>query len=507
MTLRRKLGGPEIAWGISSGIGSANTLRIARLRGPLKNELLASAFRWLQKKHPLLQVRVENRHGELFFTSEGVGDVPVTWLCVDSDAAFRDLCESELNNPIDWSNGPLLRVTGVEHGQGSGLFSVLIVFHHAINDSTSSTQLVTQMLAVLAVLARGDVLPEPETLPLLPASDRLLPDDFRNVEGLVRVGRFLARNVANELLLRPTLLRLDRKALDADVQRRGDRSGNTRSNRSTHLLFRSLSESSTRAIEDAARAHGTTVQGALCAAMLMAGYRMAHVHLPSVNYRIFSFVNIRGLLEPQVHKESLGCFVSMIGAIHRVAPESDFWELARSAKRELDTAIARGDALANVAVSDRFVDFVSKRDRHTLAAMTVSNIGRLPFLKEHGPFTLVDLQAASAMNGIGACCGAIVSTLHGRLSWTFTYVKPYLDAASASRYFELALAMLCEACETTPEAPQAPEDLISSGVGAGGVRVGARSVPGTPPSEERPSRRDRRTPGPRKEARTPLEPR
>ena len=132
MTLRRKLGGPEIAWCISSGIGSANTLRIARLRGPLKKELLTSAFRWLQKKHPLLQVRVENRHGELFFTSEGVGDVPVTWLGVDSDAAFRDLCESELNNSIDWCHGPLARVTGVEHVHSSGLFSVLLVFHQNV---------------------------------------------------------------------------------------------------------------------------------------------------------------------------------------------------------------------------------------------------------------------------------------------------------------------------------------------------------------------------------------
>lgn len=498
MTLRRKLGGPEIAWGISSSLGSANTLRIARLRGPLTQEILAKAFQWLQKKHPLLQVKVETRQGELFFTNSGVGEVPVAWRTVESDAAFRDLCERELNSAIDWNVGPLARVTGVDHGGGLGLFSVLIVFHHAVNDSTSSTQLVTQMLSVLSRLASGEVLQEPEPLPLLPDSSRLLPDEFRSLEGLLRVGRFLARNIANEFLLRPTLLRLDKNALEEEAQRRGHRDGSSRSGRSTHLLFRSLSETATRGIEDAARSNGTTVQGALCAAMLMAGYRMAHVHLPSVHYRIFSFVNIRALLEPQVQKESLGCYVSMVGAVHRVAPECDFWDLARSAKQELDAAISRGDALANVAVSDKFIDFVSKHDKHTLAAMTVSNIGRLPFQKEYGPFSLVELQAASAMNGIGACCGAIVSTLHGRLSWTFTFVKPYLNETLATRYFDLALGLLCEACGVNDAVDTEPRK---------GARAGATNAPETMPSEERPSRRGRKAPGLRKEARTPSEPR
>ncbi len=476
MTLRRKLGGPERAWGISAKLGSANTLRVARLRGPLTHELLESAFAWLSAKHPLLRVRVEERAGELSFTSEGVGPVPVAWTRVDDVDGLRALGEAELNASIDWTRGPLVRITGVEHAGHPHHYWVLVVFHHAINDSTSSTRLVSQLLALLARLAAGETPEPPETLPLLAPSDRLLPDTFRGVEGAARVARFLGRSVATELLLRPVLLSFDRRAAHAEEQRRTPRAGVPASGRTTHLLFRTLSPGTTKAIEEAARAHGTTVQGALCAAMLQAGFRMAHVHIPAVNYRLFSFVNMRGMLEPPVHQESLGCYVSMVGCVHRVGPDTDFWELARSSKHELDDAIARGDALANVAIADRFVDFVSRRGRHTLAAMTVSNIGRLPFAREHGAFSLLDLHAASAMNGIGACCAAIVSTLHGSLSWTFTYVKPFFDEAAATRYFDLAVDILCESSGV--EAVDHVEVVPPLGDSA---RVGARSAPGIPP--------------------------
>lgn len=437
MTLRRKLGGPERAWGLSSSLGSVNTLRVAHLRGPLTRGLLEATFAWLQKKHPLLQVRVEEAHGELSFTSEGVGAIPVGWESVAGDAAFIALCERILNEPIGWAEGPLVRVVGVENAARPGRAAVLLAFHHAVNDSTSSTQLITQMLALLSRFARGEAVEDPETLPLLAPSDRLLPDDFRGLDGIRRVAGFLYRQVTREFLMRPVLLRLKR-----DVRIEGPRT--------THMLCRTLTEASTRDIEEATRSQGTTVQGALCAAMLLAGYRMAHVHLPAVNYRLFSFVNMRAMLEPPVHKESVGCYVSMIGGVHRVGPGRDFWDLARECKRELDEAIRRGDALSNVAIADKLIEFVSGRGRHTLAAMTVSNIGRLPFERDHGPFTLENLQAASAMNGVGACCAAIVSTLHGRMSWTLTYVKPFFETVHADRYFDLALEMLCGACGTLP---------------------------------------------------------
>lgn len=510
MTLRRKLGGPERAWGLSSSLGSVNTLRVAHLRGPLTRPLLETTFAWLQKKHPLLQVRVEEVHGELAFSSEGVGAIPVTWESVANDEAFNALCERLLNEPIDWTKGPLARVVGVENAARPGRTSVLLAFHHAVNDSTSSTQLVTQMLGLLARLARGETIEEPETLPLLAPSDRLLPDDFRGLEGVSRVAGFLYRQVTREFLMRPLLLRLKR-----DVQVEGPRT--------THMLCRTLTETSTRDIEEAARAQGTTVQGALCAAMLLAGYRMAHVHLPAVNYRLFSFVNMRSMLEPPVHKESVGCYVSMIGGVHRVGPDREFWDLARECKRELDDAILRGDALSNVAIADKFIDFVSKRGRHTLAAMTVSNIGRLPFEREYGPFTLENLQAASAMNGVGACCAAIVSTLHGRLSWTFTYVKPFFENVHAERYFDLALEMLCEACGTLPalvreEERRGAESHAAPGRGeavngaegnvvevAFGVNEPRASAQGNAPQDDPRERRDPKTRGRRKEARTPLD--
>lgn len=209
----------------------------------------------------------------------------------------------------------------------------------------------------------------------------------------------------------------------------------------------------------------------------------------------------------------------MVGGVHRVGPEREFWDIARECKHELDDAIGRGDALANVAIADRFIEFVAKRGQHTLAAMTVSNIGRLPFAREHGPFVLENLQAASAMNGVGACCAAIVSTLHGRLSWAFTYVKPYFEASHAQLYFDLALEMLCGACGTIPAfvrdedrrgaAAQGDAIELAADVSKGklergfGVSDDQVPVPGSPQQDGPREQHGPRPRGRRKEARTP----
>ena len=51
---------------------------VARIKGEVTEDMLNNAVLKVQQKHALLRVRIrDGQDGELWFTSDGVGDIPV----------------------------------------------------------------------------------------------------------------------------------------------------------------------------------------------------------------------------------------------------------------------------------------------------------------------------------------------------------------------------------------------------------------------------------------------
>src|SRR5205807_10512542 len=98
------------------------------------------------------------------------------------------------------------------------------------------------------------------------------------------------------------------------------------------VAARKLGENLTAALKERARREGTTVQGALCAALVLAGRKTSSTWRKQ-SVRVMSPVNARAHLGAG---EACGLYLGA-GAMIRFQPgaSGDFWELARFSKQKI----------------------------------------------------------------------------------------------------------------------------------------------------------------------------
>ena len=153
----------------------------------------------------------------------------------------------------------------------------------------------------------------------------------------------------------------------------------------------SLSAELTAKLRKRARQEETTVHGALCAALVLAG-RQSIGEWEDKPVRVLSPIDIRKLLRVGEH---CGLFISAASVSFKPSGETAFWELARFAKRRLAGA-QTGDAVTSAihairqAVSKGLgVEAAMQLAAHGFAyEAMVSNLGNLRYETSFGEFKL-----------------------------------------------------------------------------------------------------------------------
>lgn len=262
----------------------------------------------VQERHPILSVCIEGSPGSVprFRQADGA---PIPLRIVEGDPKIRWETEvgEELAMPFAPSRAPLIRAVLI---QGSRDTAFILVAHHSIADGLSLAYAIRDTLSSLS----GELL---EPLRLAPAQEEMLG-----------------------VSARPAAL------ADAHAHPDGGPAGKPSTYRPLDdarpvVKGLRLAPALTASLRNCARQEGTTVQGALCAAFMIAGRQVSADWRDSA-MRILSPINNRPLLDVG---ESCGVFVSATtGAFEGQA--TGFWELARNAK----AAIAIGQARDGVVV-------------------------------------------------------------------------------------------------------------------------------------------------------------
>src|SRR5262249_39605699 len=194
-----------------------------------------TAARWreildlLQRRHPLLRVRIERDASAPKFVTDEVARIPLRR--GDTDIGWAGEMSRELQIPFDHRIAPLIRAVVCSDTTGSTL---LLTVHHAIADALSLTWVFRDVLLLLA----GQKL-QPLAAPV--SEDEMLGNALRVVPA--KPAGTLPRATASNAAYRERL----------QVQH--------------HALSREL----TAAIAVKARSESTTVFGALSAAAILAG--------------------------------------------------------------------------------------------------------------------------------------------------------------------------------------------------------------------------------------------
>lgn len=409
---------------------SLNFVVIAELSGPLAPAALRAALDAAQRVHPLLRVRIDRRGAVPRFSADGVGAIPLR--TIDDDAATAAVATAEMNAPLPRDAGPLVRATWIRRGDARG--TLLIAFNHTIGDGLSGALVLRDVVA----LAGGGALPAPRPMP--PPLEARLPPESQGVAGLARLGGFVVREAWTAVTRgRPRRVRRDVETSIQDVEAR--------------LVQRVIDAPTLARLVARARVEGTSVHGALEAALMLAFVGCEAGDQPTT-LCMGAPVNLRERLQPPIG-DDVGMFVALAQATHRVRAETPFWDLARAARAALAASIARGDALAFAPVVARLVARVvgaatdSGAPRRSAAlvsgAMTattgITNVGALAIPRVHGALAIDQLEFVVSPSAM-ADLVTTAATFAGVLRWNFVYNAPRVSAARVERLADAALAAL-----------------------------------------------------------------
>jgi condensation domain-containing protein/phthiocerol/phthiodiolone dimycocerosyl transferase-like enzyme len=381
----------------------------AQIAGKASLDGWQDALDRVQERHPILSVCIEGTPGSVpQFRREDAAPIPLRIVEGDPKIHWEGEVGEELATPFDPSRAPLIRAVLI---QGSRDTAFILVAHHAIADGLSLAYAIRDTLSALS----GELL---ESLPWAPAQEEILGVGARPA---ALTGAHAQPDGA--LGGRPSTYRpLD----DARPVVQG-----------LHLA-----PALTASLRDRARQEGTTVQGALCSALTIAGRQMSADWRDSA-VRIFSPINIRPFLDVG---ESCGVFVSAAtGSLDGQA--IGFWELARNAKAAIAIGQARDGVLATLSAIGGVVgkgagvagaaDFAANAFAHE--AM-LTNLGVLTFDSRFGALKLESVWGPAVLTGMERTQTIGVATVNGSICLTHTSYTPPEGLLQAMR------SVLVDAC-------------------------------------------------------------
>jgi phthiocerol/phthiodiolone dimycocerosyl transferase-like enzyme/condensation domain-containing protein len=382
----------------------------AQIAGKASLDDWRDALDRVQERHPMLSVCIEGRPGSVpRFRREDAAPIPLRIVDGDPKTHWEDEVGEELATPFDPSRAPLIRAVLI---RGSRDTAFILVAHHSIADGLSLAYAIRDTLSALS----GELL---EPLPWAPAQEEILG-----------VGA------------QPAAL------ADAHAQPDGAPAGRPsiyrpRDDARPAVQGLRLAPALTASLRDRARQEGTTVQGALCAALTIAGRQMSADWRDSA-VRIFSPIDTRRLLDVG---ESCGFFVSA-ATVALDGQAIGFWELARNAKAAIAIGQARDGVLATLSTIEEVVgkgaevagaaDFAANGFAHE---GTLTNLGVLTFDSRFGPLKLENVWGPAVLPGFEGAQTIGVATVNGSICLTHTSHTPLEGLLQAMR------GVLADACK------------------------------------------------------------
>ena len=384
----------------------------AEVKGITKAQNWRDALDAVQKRHPILSTSIKrNEEGHPALYQVDAAPIPLRVV----DGSMQERWESELDRemalPFTPEQAPLIRTVLIHKPQSAVL---IMIAHHAIADGMALVFLIRDLLQVLS----GEQI---EALPFSSTSEELL-----------------SKLPRGEKLVQAEAPQADAPKTEPAPYRVGD-------GLPPRATARKLDEHLTATLKEWARREGTTVQGALCAALVLAGRKTSNAWRKQ-KVRVMSPVNARAHLRAG---EVCGIYLGA-GAMIPFQPgdSSDFWELARFAKQKISLSqtfqslSASLHGLEAIMTKDMDVETAAQIAAGAFAReLMVSNLGQMPYESEFGRLKLEAVWGPTALQGLEGEQNVGVATTNGVLRLlhaSYTLIPQLLENT------ELILRAACE---------------------------------------------------------------
>jgi condensation domain-containing protein len=347
----------------------------------------------VQRRHPVLSTSIKsNEEGQPALYKVDGARIPLRIVDGSVQERWELEVDREMAVPFTPEQAPLIRSVLIHKPQSAVL---ILIAHHAIADGMALVFLIRDLLQVVS---GGQI----EALSFNSSAEELL-STLPEGEEVVQVGAPQAE---------PALYRED----DGLAPR---------------ATARKLDENLTATLKERSRREETTVQGALCAALVLAGRKTSSTWRKQ-SVRVISPINVRAPLEA-----GEACGLYLVGGMVPFQPGDSraFWELARFAKKEL----APSQTFQSLSTSLHGLEAIMTKDVDVEAAaqiaavafardLMVSNLGQMPFESEFGKLKLEAIWGPTALQGLDGEQNVGIATTNGaiRLLHASYSLIPYL---------------------------------------------------------------------------------
>ena len=436
---------------------------VARIKGQVTEELLRNAVEKAQQRHALLRARIrDTQDGELWFTSQGVQEIPIEIIPRKSNDDWIKIHAEGSKIPYDFENRPAIRFILV---QSNDVSELIILCHHIICDGISLAYLARDMMVHLGdPAAEAQLLPAPEPISLDNLPSEVAPS------GLIK---YFINKIKQKWV--DEYESFDQEDYEALNKAYWD-------NFNHEVLSIELSESETSALVARCRKENVTVNTALITAF--SGAQNFVVSEKPHHAKTVSAVSLRDRL-PNQPGEGMGYYALGLEVKYKYNPKKSFWENARNYHKKIGSDISNkkafGDLPSFLAMDSNIYEALnfkklgalvksdsprhkklygfSKREdvvvrllkrakMETLDAKlfgpAITNLGRLDFPKTYGALELERLimQPGGAFPLVHADMVIGAVTCAGKLSLVVEYAEESVDTTTMKKIKVKALEFL-----------------------------------------------------------------
>jgi NRPS condensation-like uncharacterized protein len=436
---------------------------VARIKGKVTEEMLKNAVIKMQQRHALLRVRIkDDRDDALWFTSEGVQEIPIDIISRNSGNDWIKIHAEASQIPYEFETRPAIRFILV---QSPDVSELIILCHHIICDGMSLAYLARDLMEHLGDPSREvEVLPAPEPITL----DNL-PSDV-SLSGLVKFFiKRIKKNWTEEIAI------FDQEDYEVLTKTYWD-------NFQHELLSIELSEEETSDLIARCREENVSVNSAITTAF--SGSQSFVVSQEPHHAKTAIAASLRNRL-PNSPKEAMGFYAQGFEVKLKYNHEKTFWDNARRYHKiitsnftnkklfsdlpgylQMDSNIyealnfkklgrlvprdsSRYEKLSNFSKRDDVVVRLLKRAKietleKKLLGPAITNLGRLDFPKTYGNLELDRLimqpGGAFPLVHVDMVIGAV--TCSGKLSLVLEYAEQAVDTATMEKIKDKAMQFL-----------------------------------------------------------------
>jgi hypothetical protein len=409
VTLRRLSSFERLFW-LMDQDRPAHIGLVAQISGKTTPAEWRRALAAVQRRHPLLTARIEaDADGVPWFRQTLLAPIPFRITTGDPESDWHRALAEELVRPFDLGTAPLVRAVVI---QGDDRAAFMLLMHHSVGDALAGAYVIRDVLLALSAAAL-------EPLSITPAQDDLIDG---NGEAPPSKPSRLAEPAHPTAM--PTFSRRGGCAIPKIQSLR-------------------LPAEFTAKLRARARHENSSVHGALCAAMALAG-RATHAAWRNAPLRILSPVDARTIHDVG---ECCGCYLGMTAAHSFGTAPASFWDLARLAKS--DVLRAKNPQAVDAAVREFHgvlacgLDVAGAADLVETAfarEAMLSNLGELSFAGRFGDITLESLWGPVMLGRFADEQYIGAATLNGTLCLT------HISNAPPDGLLETMRATLAKAC-------------------------------------------------------------